>query len=100
MFIEIHQLKESGFKKSQIARRLNLNPKTVSKYWTLEPDQFAKSIEQAQSKTRKLDKYEEIIVKWLQEYGDITAAQIEDWLKEDYHDESISCKIKIPKVAD
>ncbi|MDI9474492.1 MAG: helix-turn-helix domain-containing protein, partial [Bacillota bacterium] len=33
MFIEIQQLKQSGFNKSQVARHLNLNWKTVDKYW-------------------------------------------------------------------
>src|SRR5690554_2769902 len=89
MFVEIHQLKESGFKKSQVARRLNLDRKTVSKYWNLEPDEFAEVIEQTGTRSRKLDKYEDDILKWLREHEDITAAQIEDWLKELYHDQSI-----------
>ena len=44
MFVEIHQLKESGFKMAQVARRLNIDRKTVSKYWDVQPDEFAKLI--------------------------------------------------------
>ena len=39
MYSRIHQLKESGFKKVQIAKKLDINVKTVSKYWALKPDQ-------------------------------------------------------------
>lgn len=32
MYSRIHQLKESGFKKAQVAKKLAINV-TVSKYW-------------------------------------------------------------------
>ncbi len=89
MFIEIQQLKESGFNKSQVERRLDLNWKTVDKYWTMEPNEFAEAIDQASRRTRKLDKYEDDIVGWLRENPDMTAAQVEDWLKEHHNDDSI-----------
>lgn len=84
MYAEIRQLKESGFKPSQVARRLNLNRKTVKKYWHLEPDEYADTIARASTRSRKLAPYEEVIVGWLQEDPDMTAAQIEDWLREQY----------------
>jgi transposase len=82
MFIEIQQLKELGFNRTQVARRLQLNWKTADKYWTMEPDGFADAINQAGKRTRKLDKYEDFIVEWLCKNPDMTAAQVEDWLKE------------------
>jgi transposase len=89
MFIEIQQQKESGFNRSQVKRRLGLNWKTVDKYWTMETDEFADAINQASNRTRKLSKYEDDIVKWLRENPDMTAAQVEDWLKEHHRDDSI-----------
>lgn len=47
MFIEIQQLKQSGFNKSQVARHLNLNWKTVDKYWGMDADGFAQTVDQA-----------------------------------------------------
>ena len=82
MFIEIHQLREAGFNKSEVARKLNLNWKTVDKYWSMEPDDYADTVDQASCRTRKLDKYEKTIVEWLRKHPDMTAAQVEDWLKE------------------
>ncbi|MGB4427845.1 MAG: hypothetical protein WBJ55_11030 [Limnochordia bacterium] len=55
MFIEIHQLREAGFNKSEVARKLNLNWKTVDKYWSMEPDDYADTVDQASCRTRKLD---------------------------------------------
>ena len=87
MFIEIQQLKQSGFNKSQVARHLNLNWKTVDKYWEMEADGFAKTVDQASSRRRKLDRYESVIAGWLRKFPDMTAAQVEDWLKETYPDQ-------------
>ena len=112
MFVEIHQLKKSGFKMAQVARRLNLDRKTVSKYWDVQPDEFAKLINRSGVRPRKLDKYEKVIVKWLEEHPDISAAQVEDWLKEHYHDMTLKertvrsyvaylrLKYDIPKVVE
>ncbi len=85
MFIGIQQLKEAGFNRTQVARRLKLDWKTVNKYWTMGPDDFADAINQAGHRTRKLDKYEDFIVKWLREHPDMSAAQVEDWLKEQHN---------------
>lgn len=41
MFSEIHQLKQIGLKKAQVARKLEIDVKTVSKYWEASPDDFA-----------------------------------------------------------
>ena len=41
MFSEVHQLKQIGLKKAQVARNLEIDVKTVSKYWEATPDDFA-----------------------------------------------------------
>lgn len=52
MFIEIHQLKGAGCKKSEVARRLDLNRKTVTKYWDMEPEDFHGALNQAENRKR------------------------------------------------
>jgi hypothetical protein len=41
MFSEIKQLKATGLNKSQTARHLGINVKTVSRYWNVDADGFA-----------------------------------------------------------
>ncbi len=89
MFIEISQLKEAGFKRSQVARRLNLDWRTVNKYWNMVPDEFARVTNESGRRKRKLGKYGDVILTWPRKHPDIPAAQVEDWLKKRYHDNSI-----------
>lgn len=89
MFSEIHQLKQIGMKKAQVARKLEIDVKTVSKYWEATPDEFAASNYAGKKRTKKLRHYRDVILKWLREHPDITSSQILDWLKEYYQDYSV-----------
>ena len=80
MYAEIQNLKRKGFKKTQTARQLGINRETVSKYWDMSPDEF-QSLQEKQ-RVRKPDVFRELIIEWLTEYPDITAAQLYDWCKE------------------
>jgi transposase len=85
MYQELQQLKEMGLNKSQVQRQLGIDWKTVDRYWEVTPDEFAE-IRKNTKRTRKLEKYEEQIVRWLQEHPDMSSAQIQDWLKQHYLD--------------
>ncbi len=85
MYQELQQLKEMGLNKSQIQRKLSIDWKTVDRYWEVTPDEFAE-IRRNNKRTKKLKKYEDQIVKWLQEHPDMSSSQIHDWLKEHYPD--------------
>jgi len=89
MYSEIHQLKAVGLKKAQVAKRLEIDVKTVTKYWEASPEQFHQMMQDGRSRTKKLKCYRDIIVKWLRENPDMSAAQILDWLKEHYDDFSV-----------
>jgi transposase len=89
MYSEIHQLKAIGLKKAQVAKRLEIDVKTVTKYWEVSPEQFHQLTQVGQSRTKKLKCYRDIILKWLTENPDLSAAQILDWLKEHYADFSV-----------
>ncbi|SDI81331.1 hypothetical protein SAMN04487994_10512 [Dolosicoccus paucivorans] len=39
-----------------------------------------------QNRAKKVDPYADIILEWLKEHNDLSAAQIEDWLLEEYPD--------------
>lgn len=84
MYAEIHQLKDIGLKKSQVARRLEINVKTVDKYWEVNADDFARLTEQSKQRSRKLDRYHDTILGWLKNFPELSAAQVNDWLKEHY----------------
>jgi transposase len=111
MFAEIKKYKSKGFKKSQVERFLCIDYKTVDKYWDMTPDEYAQLVEQAKTRSKKVDKYEEEILGWIQEYSDISTAQVYDWLQErygtlDFRDRTLRLyisnlrdKYKLPKVS-
>ena len=80
MYSEIQRLKNKGLKKTQTARKLDINRETVMKYWDMPPDEYAELVNK--HRARKADVYRELIIEWLTEYPDITAAQMYDWCKE------------------
>ena len=80
MYAKIQELKNKKFKKTQVAKQLGINRETVAKYWDMPPDKFAKTNKYV--RIRRPAVYKDIILSWLQEYPDISAAQMYDWLKE------------------
>ncbi len=80
MYAEIHRLKHKGFKKAKVAKTLKINRETVTKYWDMTPAEYEAA--KTKHRTRKPDVYKELIVEWLTEYPDMTAAQVYDWCKE------------------
>jgi transposase len=85
MYQDLQQLKAMGLNKSQVKRRLGIDWKTVDRYWKVTPDEFSE-MRRNNQRTKKLEKYEDQIVRWLQEHPDISSAQVHDWLKEHYPD--------------
>lgn len=81
---KIQELKRNHLNKAQAARRLHVDYKTISKYWDMPPDEFSECRNRAQRRKRKADIYKDYIVSCLQQYPDMTASQLYDWLKERY----------------
>ena len=88
MFSEIHQLKQIGLKKAQVARKLEINVKTVSKYWEATPDEFA-AMRQGGKKRSKAGALPGCDLEMVANIPDITCSQILDWIKEHYDDYSV-----------
>ena len=79
----IHQLKERGFKKDSVAKQLNINWRTVDRYWNMTVAEY-ESQSQAMKRASQLDDYKTQILLWLRKYPTMTSAQVCDWLKEHY----------------
>lgn len=109
MYTDIQSLKSKGFSKRQTAARLDMNFRTVAKYWDLSAEEFEQLVVSRERKS-KLEDYEGVVINWLRQNPDMSAAQVLDWLKEHYSVKASSSTIRrlvqelrlnyqIPKVA-
>ena len=86
MYMEIHQLIKKGFSKTKVAEKLGISRSTVYRNLKKSPSDMAEWVESIQTRSKKLDSHKELILSWLREHPDMSAAQVEDWLKEKYED--------------
>ena len=80
--MNIRQLLDQGFSKAAVAKKLGISRPTLYRYLKKEPREMVDWIESTKNKRKKLDPYKDRILSWLKEHPDMTAAQVEDWLKE------------------
>lgn len=86
MYMKISQLKELGFSKSKIAKKMGIARGTLNSYLEKNPNEMSVWLASTKRRTRKLDKYRKEILGWLKEHPDLSAAQVADWLEEKYKD--------------
>lgn len=84
VYMEIQQLREQGFKISQIARKVGVSRTTVYTYLNRTPDDMHIWLASTKERTKKLAPYDNEILSWLKEHQDMSAAQVLDWLREKY----------------
>jgi transposase len=84
IYHQIMQLKELGFSKSRCAKQLEINRETVTRYWNMTAEEFDRYLYSVRRK-QAIDEYQAIIISWIQQFPAVTAAQIQDWLQEQYH---------------
>lgn len=84
MYMEIHQLLKQGFTKVQVAQKLDISRSTVYRYLERNPEAMSKWVKKTKVRRKKLDPYKDIILSWLYEHPDMSAAQVLDWLQERY----------------
>src|SRR5690625_4594017 len=84
MYMEIHQLIKKGFSKTKVAEKLGISRSTVHRYLKKNPSDMSKWVDSIQTRKKKLDEYKELILSWLREHPDMSAAQVLDWLQEKY----------------
>jgi transposase len=86
MWYKVKELQLKGFNKSQIALEVGIHRKTVRKYLTMTEERFHKWIEQSKNLPKKLQLYHHYVYKLLDAHPYLSAAQIEDRLKEEFAD--------------
>jgi transposase len=74
-------MKEQGFSIRQVSRVIRVNRQTIKKYWEMSPEEYAESYK-AVNRMTALMAYEPTVLKWLETYPNMTAAQVRDWLGE------------------
>lgn len=84
MYSKIHQLKEDGLNMLQTSKKLNINYKTVRKYWNMSHDEYATYHKKTKTRRKKLDKYKKEILALLYKHNDYKVSQILDRLWEEY----------------
>ena len=84
MYSEIQKLKKLGYKKQRAARQLEIDTKTVRKYWDMDEDEYIAMHVESKERTKMLDPYREYILDKLRMHREITSAIIYDNLREDF----------------
>lgn len=79
---KIQEYKRNGLKKSQVARRLGIDYKTVLKYWNMPPAEYAEVEQISKKRRKKADEYKDFVIECLTKNPDMSAAQVYDWIKE------------------
>ncbi len=91
VFDEIQNLKKKGLKIAQISRKLKVSRNTVYKFKNMTPEAFGLWIHDRKRK-KKLDDMEGFVVGLLKEQNDLSAAQVEDRIREAAPDKDVSAK--------
>ena len=86
IYNEIQKLKSMGFSKSRTAEKLQINFRTVKRYWDMTPADYADAFKDLHRNMRNstASRYEQEILAWLEQHPDLSSAQIYDWLYEKY----------------
>lgn len=84
MYHEIHKLQREGYRPAQISRYLVLDRRTVKKYLAMSEEEYLDFINRQSLRARMLAPYEDYIKSRLEDCQDASAAQVHDWLKENF----------------
>jgi len=92
IYHEIHQMKRDGSSMRRICQKLALNFRTVKKYLSMSEQEFFQRLESQKHRYKKLAPYEDFVKGKLDLFPETKAAQMHDWLKENYVDFPTSCE--------
>lgn len=85
MWYKVRELDEKGLNKSQISKEVGIDRASVRKYLTMNEEDFHKWIENPKHLPHKLTSYEGFVKSELIKFPFLSAAQIEDRLKENFN---------------
>jgi transposase len=86
MYHEIHHQHREGYKPAQISRYLVLDIRTVKKYLAMSEEEYLDFLDRQSHRNKVLAPYEDFIKARLENCEDASAAQVHDWLKENFKD--------------
>ena len=86
MYHEIHKRHREGYKAAQISRDLGLDRRTIRKYLDMSEEEYLDFINRQSHRSRVLAPYEDYVKARLEDCEDASAAQVHDWLKENFKD--------------
>ncbi|MEN8251186.1 MAG: IS21 family transposase [Bacteroidota bacterium] len=86
MWYQVESLRGKNLNKSQIARELGIDRGTVRKYLLMSEEVFLEHIQNVRRMPKKLKAYYGYVEDLLKEHPYLSAAQVEDRLKEKYDD--------------
>jgi len=84
MYARIQELKSLGYKKQRAARQLEIDTKTVRKYWNMPEDDYLALLMDSKERTKNMDPYRDYVLDKLRTHREITSAIIYDNLLEDF----------------
>lgn len=82
----LKQLQQQGFSISKISNLTGINWRTIKSYLAMNLEEFNQFIESKSQRKRGLLPYESFVRIRLEKYPDTPAAQMHDWLKENFPD--------------
>ena len=80
----IQDLRRRGFSRNAVVARTGVCWRTVDKYWDMTLEEYERHEQVGRPAARALEAYDDVIVRWLREWPDMTAAQVLDWIVERY----------------
>ena len=84
MYAKIQELKTKGYKKQRAARELDIDVKTVRKYWEMTEDEYVDYQIETKNRTKIMDPYREFVLERIKAHPEISNSIIEDNLREEY----------------
>lgn len=86
MWYKVQELTQLGLNKSQIRLETGLDRSTIGKYQSIDEDTFHRLIREKRSLPKKLRHYRNYVKNLINQHPYLSAAQVEDRLKERYQD--------------
>ena len=99
MYSKIQSYKQMGGTIRGTAREVDLDRKTVRKYWHMTPSEYARYLEQCKERSKALDPYKDEIANLLNEWPNVTSAIVHSRLRENHPEFDLSYRSVSTYVA-
>ncbi len=103
VYSQIQEKRSLGYSKRRAARELQLDKRTVGKYWDMSEQSFARYITESAERSKQLDPYREYIVGLIEEHSEMNSAVIETNLRmnnDDFAPSSRSVRLYIARLRE